>query len=135
MFFTAVSVFSQTVQPVSETSDKQASAPAANDAAPQPKEMSIYGEVQSVNPESGVLSVQYYDYDSDSEKTAEVSVSNDTKLENAKSVGDIKKGDWADVTYSVSAGKNIAKMISVEKEEPVAEAADAAAAANVPSEE
>jgi len=42
-------------------------------------------------------------------------------LENAKAIGDIKKGDWVDITYTTSAGKNLAKAVSVEKEEPAQE--------------
>ena len=51
----------------------------------------------------------------------EVATDKDSKLENVKAIGEIKKGDWADITYSVAGGKNVAKMVSVEKEEPAAE--------------
>ena len=117
-------------------------APAAKDtvvATPaQPaataKEIAIYGEVQNVNAPAATIAVQYYDYDSDTEKTTEVVAGNNAKLENAKTVADIKKGDWVDVTYTVVDGKNIANLISVEKEEPAEtspapEAATAAPAA------
>ena len=82
------------------------------------EELSIYGEVQSVGAEGmGSLTVQYYDYDADDEKTIVVTLDANTKLENAGSIADIKKGDWADVAYSVVDGKNIAKSVIVEKEE------------------
>ena len=84
-------------------------------------ELSIYGEVQTVNSQALSLSVQYYDYDNDEEKTLEVSLDKDSKLENVKAIGEMKKGDWVDVTYTVTGGKNVAKFISVEVEEPAAE--------------
>jgi len=63
------------------------------------------------------LAVQYYDYDSDSEKTADIAVNADTKLENASALGDVKKGDWVDVTYVIKDGKKAASLVTVEKEE------------------
>ncbi len=97
--------------------------PATAPAEPAAKtnELSIYGEVQAVNIQAASISVQYYDYDNDEEKTLEVSLDKDSKLENVKAIGEVKKGDWVDVTYAVIAGKNTAKMISVEKEELSAE--------------
>ncbi len=122
----ATSAFSQDAS-VSESAKAPAqaapAAPAAAPAAPQVKDIAIYGEVQAVNAVANTLSVQYYDYDSDSEKTAEVTVTADTKLENARAVSDVKKGDWVDVTYVLSDGKNMAKTVSVEKEEPAVEPA------------
>lgn len=82
------------------------------------EELSIYGEVQSVDTAgAGSVTVQYYDYDADDEKTIAVMLDANTKLENAGSLADIKKGDWADVVYSITDGKNIARSIIVEKEE------------------
>jgi hypothetical protein len=81
------------------------------------KEQSIYGEVQAVNVAANSLTVQYYDYDSDEEKTIELAADKDTKMENAAALGNINKSDWVDVTYVVSNGKNVAKSIMVEKEE------------------
>lgn len=91
------------------------------DEAAKMAELSIYGEVQTVNAQAGSISVQYYDYDNDEEKTMEVVLDKDSKMENVKVVGEIKKGDWVDVTYVSAGGKNIIKMVSVEKEEPAAE--------------
>jgi hypothetical protein len=111
-----------------------ATAPAAASAAsPQggetdAKEMAIYGEIQSVNASAGTVSIQYYDYDSDNEKTVEIASGPDTRIENAKSIGDIRKGDWADVTYTASGGRNIAKLITKEREEPEEAAAKSGAA-------
>lgn len=85
------------------------------------EEQSIYGEVQSVDTEgAGSLTVQYYDYDADDEKTITIALDTNTKLENANSAADIKKGDWADVVYSTSDGKNKAISVIVEKEEEAA---------------
>ena len=61
--------------------------------------------------------MQYYDYDSDEEKTAEIMADKDTKIDNAASLAGINKGDWVDVTYTLTDGKNIAKSVMVEKEE------------------
>ena len=82
------------------------------------EELSIYGEVQTVDADGQTITVQYYDYDTDEEKTSEIMTGKDTKLDNAASIADIKKGDWVDVTYTANSGKNVAKVVSVEKEEP-----------------
>lgn len=102
----------------------QATAPAetpAKEEAPKAADLSIYGEVQSVNIQANSMVVQYYDYDNDEEKSTEVTLDANSKLENAKAIADIKKGDWVDVTYTAVAGKNTAKIVSVEKEEPAQE--------------
>jgi hypothetical protein len=132
----AVSAFSQDSQvaPKDETVSAQAPAvqtPQAEPAASSPaapvetevktNELSIYGEVQAVNAQAASISVQYYDYDNDEEKTIEVSLDKDSKLENVKAVDEVKKGDWVDVTYVAAGGKNVAKMVSVEAEEVSAE--------------
>ena len=106
-------VFAQAQVPAE--APKAPAAPVA-DAA---KELSIYGEVKAVNAAASGLSVQYYDYDSDEEKTAEIVVVKEAKIENAATLNDIKQGDWVDVSYTVVDGKNVAKVVSVEKEEQV----------------
>lgn len=116
-------------------SQEETQAPAAKETEAQPEELSIYGEVQAVDEDSNSLSVQYYDYDSDEEKTIEIGVDKDTKIENAAKLDEIKQNNWVDVTYSVSAGKNIAKSIIVEKEEVPVEAASEEAPAKAPDEE
>ena len=119
----SVAAFAQ--GPQGAAAEEPKAAPAAPATAPAPaaqaKEIAIYGEVQAVDTAAGTISVQYYDYDSDSEKTAVIGVVKETVMENAKVVGDVKKGDWVDVTYTVADGKNTAKMVSVEKEEPTTE--------------
>ena len=94
---------------------------APTEEAANTNELSLYGEVQAVNAQAASISVQYYDYDNDEEKTLEVSLDKDSKLENVKAIAEMKKGDWVDVTYTVTGGKNTAKMVSVETEEPAAE--------------
>lgn len=94
--------------------------PAAKEAS-QVQELSIYGEVQAVNPQAGSIKVQYYDYDTDEEKPVDIISGKDTKIENAATLNDIKQGDWVDVVYSVAEGKNIATTIIVEKAEPPAD--------------
>ena len=112
---------------------KEGAVPAAAPVAPAQEtakvgELSIYGEIQSVNASTSSMNVQYYDYDNDEEKAIEITVDKDTKLENAKAIDEIKKGDWVDVNYMSAGGKFTAKMVSVEKEEPVTEEAAPATA-------
>jgi len=131
----------QTAAPAETATMSQEEAPAAAEAAAsapvaaapeaaQPKDVSIYGEVLVVNAAANMLSVQYYDYDSDEERTVELSMGADTKLENAASLNDVKKGDWVDAVYTSAGGKNAAKSVMVEKEEaaPAPEAVPAPAA-------
>jgi len=92
----------------------------AKETAPM-KDLSIYGEVKSVNPSASSMTVQYYDYDSDEEKSIDIVTDKDTKLENVANVGEIKQGDWIDATYTAKDSQNIAKSIIVEKEEMPAE--------------
>ena len=124
----AISAFSQDPQTPAKDDTVPAQAAAVQVAADSPaetaaktNELSIYGEVQAVNAQAASISVQYYDYDNDEEKTLEVSLDKDSKLENVKAIGEVKKGDWVDVTYTVTDGRNMAKMVSVEAEEPASE--------------
>jgi len=109
--------YAQDQQPPANQAPAQPAAEAVSAGPVQPQEVSIYGEVKSVNMAAGSVAIQYYDYDSDEEKSIEIIVDAATKMENAKEVVDIKPGNWADVVYSVKDGKNIAKSIIVEKEE------------------
>jgi len=123
----AISAFSQTPQApakddtaparASQAMAVQAPGGSPAEAAAKTNELSIYGEVQAVNVQAASMSVQYYDYDNDEEKTLEVSLDKDSKLENVKALGEVKKGDWVDVTYTVTGGKNLARNVSVETEE------------------
>jgi hypothetical protein len=113
--------------PMAPVAPMAAAAPVAP-AAGEAKEVAIYGEVQAVNAASGTMTVQYYDYDSDEEKTIELTMDSTTKLENAANLNEVKKGDWVDATYEASAGKNMARSVMVEKEEYSAPEAGAGAA-------
>lgn len=109
----AVSAFAQEQQVPA-----QAAAPEEVSAGPaQSQEISIYGEVKNANMAANSITIQYYDYDSDEEKSIDVTADAATKMENANEIVDIKPGNWADVVYSVKDGKNLAKSIMVEKEE------------------
>ena len=92
-------------------------APATSEKSTPPEEISIYGEIKAVNSTSNSITVQYYDYDSDQEKSIEITADTNTKIENAATITNIKQGNWADVIYAIVNGKNIAKSIIVEKEE------------------
>ena len=92
-------------------------APAASEKSAPPEEISIYGEIKAVNQAASSITVQYYDYDSDQEKSIEITADTNTKIENAATINNIKQGNWADVIYAIINGKNIAKSIVVEKEE------------------
>ncbi|MFA6142030.1 MAG: hypothetical protein WC738_01900 [Candidatus Omnitrophota bacterium] len=83
----------------------------------QPEEMSIYGEVKSLDDATNSIKLQYYDYDNDEEKTADIILEKDTKMENAQSLHDIRVGDWIDAIYVTKNGKDIARSVIVEKEE------------------
>ena len=99
----------------------QASQTAPAEVVVKTSELSIYGEVQAINAQAASMTVQYYDYDNDKEKALEVALDKDSKLENVKAIDEVKKGDWVDVTYTATGGKNIIRNISVEKGEPVQE--------------
>lgn len=127
MTLSAIPAFSQNPQtPAKDDTARAAQTPvvqapqAAAAEAAKTNEISIYGEVQAVNVQASSMSVQYYDYDNDEEKTLEVLLDKDSKLENVKALSEVKKGDWVDVAYTVTGGKNIARNVSVETEEPAA---------------
>ena len=127
MALSAISAFSQDPQsPVkddtapaqgSQAASVQIPQAAPAEAAAKTNELSIYGEVQAVNVQAASMSVQYYDYDNDEEKTLEMFLDKDSKLENVKAIDEVKKGDWVDITYTVTGGKNTARNVSVETEE------------------
>ena len=98
-------------------SEGQSAPPAVSNKSAQPEEISIYGEIKAVNQAASSVTVQYYDYDSDQEKSIEITADSNTKMGNAATIANIKQGNWADVIYAIINGKNIAKSIVVEKEE------------------
>jgi len=110
----AIPAFSQENK---ETAPAPTPTPPATEAVLQPEEISIYGEVKSIDGAANSVKLQYYDYDNDEEKAADIVLDKDTKMENAAVIQDIKQGDWVDAVYVIKDGKNIAKSVIVEKEE------------------
>ena len=109
-------------QDISQVASETA-APAQTESvkAANPEEVSIYGEIKSVNIATNSITVQYYDYDNDNEKSVEIIADNTTKIEGVSTINDIKKESWADINYTVVNCKNIAKSIVVEKEDVATE--------------
>ena len=91
--------------------------PAAPSATASATDIAIYGEVQSINATASSMTVLYYDEETYEEKIIDLIVDNDTKLENAKALAEIKEGDWVDAIYVTKEGKNKATSVKVEKEE------------------
>ena len=121
-----IPAFSQQNPANSASRDEQV--PIIRVETPQSNETSINGVVQAVDSVTNSLAVQYYDYESGQEKGIEITVNKDTKIGNVSSLTDIKRGDKANVTYTVSNAGNIAKSMWVEKgKEPVEEPAEAVA--------
>lgn len=115
--FIASSAMAQEEMTQDKDAAQQAEPAAAAVTAAKAEEVSIYGEIGTVDAVAGTLIAQYYNYDSDEEKSIGIVVDKDTKIENAASLGEINKGDWADITYIAVEGKNTAKLIVVEREE------------------
>ena len=109
-------------QDISQVASETA-APAQTESvkAANPEEISIYGEIKSVNIATNSITVKYYDYDSDNEKSVEITADNTTKIEGVSTMNDIKQESWSDINYTVVNGKNIAKSIVVEKEDVATE--------------
>ena len=101
----------------------EAAAPAQTESvkAANPEEISIYGEIKSVNAATNSMTVKYYDYESDNEKSIEIIADNNTKMEGAPAISDIKQGNWADINYTVVNGKNVAKSVVIEKDDTATE--------------
>lgn len=77
----------------------------------------IWGEVISLDKEKGEIKVKYLDYETDEEKEVTIICDPETKFENVSGFEEIKIGDSASIDYVIEEGKNIAKNISIEKEE------------------
>jgi hypothetical protein len=84
----------------------------------EPQTQWLWGEVVSVDTTNKTLSVKYLDYEIDQEKDIAITTNDQTSYENVNSLSEIKIKDALSIDYIVSAdGKNIAKLISVEKPE------------------
>lgn len=81
------------------------------------KEVSIYGEIKSVNNAGNSMTVGYYDDKDNIQKAITIEKNDNTRVEWEVGLEGIKQGYWADIDYVVVNGKNIAKLIIVEKED------------------
>ena len=80
----------------------------------------LWGEVVSVDTLTGQMTVKYLDYETDTEKEISININDQTSFENAKSLAEIKAQDTVSVDYTTNPeGKNIAKNISVERNEDI----------------
>jgi len=86
----------------------------------EPDILWLWGEVNSVDLEKGMISVKYLDYETDTEKDAVIYVDDKTTYENAKAITDIKPKDIVSIDYVAGAqGSSIARNVSVEKPEDI----------------
>jgi hypothetical protein len=60
--------------------------------------------------------VSEYDYEKDEYTSVAYAIDPAVKLDNVKSLTEIAAGDTVDIDYVVKDGKNIAKIIAVEKQ-------------------
>jgi len=92
----------------------QADAPVESDA------QWLWGEVSNLDLQNKLILVKYVDYETDKESEIAITVNNSTVYENMKVITDLKQNDPVSIDYIVSAeGKNIARKVSLEKEEPL----------------
>ncbi len=84
----------------------------------EPQTQWLWGEAVSVDATNKTLSVKYLDYETDQEKDIAITTDDQTSYENVNSLSEIKIKDALSIDYIIGAdGKNIAKLISVEKPE------------------
>lgn len=103
----------------------QASEPVAP-AAVEPDMQWLWGEVKSVDAVNKELTVNYLDYESDAEKEVKILTDDKTNFENTKALADIKVKDTVSVDYVLTPdNKYLAKLISIEKPEEMANQAPA----------
>ena len=89
-------------------------------AAPESEVQWLWGEVVFVDTLTKQTIVKYLDYETDTEKEITININDKTNFENAKSLDEIKAEDTVSIDYITDPeGKNIAKNISVEKNEGV----------------
>lgn len=76
----------------------------------------VWGDVVSVDAEKGQFTAKYLDYETDTEKEIAFYIDEKTVFENAHNLGEIRPQDSASVDYAITnEGKNVARLISVEK--------------------
>jgi hypothetical protein len=93
----------------------------------------VWGEITALDPQNKELTINYFDYETDTEKELKLSMNDNTKYENINSINDLKLHDTISVDYILGAdGKYTARNISVEKPEesaaPAGKTEDKAAA-------
>ncbi len=80
----------------------------------------LWGEVSYLDIPNNKITINYFDYETDSEKSEKVSVDGNTKYENIKSLNEIKLNDAISIDYTISPdGRHIAKNIRIERPEEV----------------
>jgi hypothetical protein len=90
--------------------------------APEPQNESdvqwLWGEVVSVDLQSKSFIVKFTDWETEQEKEVKIDINDKTAFENINSLDEVKPNDTLSVDYIVATdGKNIAKIISLEKPE------------------
>jgi len=107
-----------------EAAAPEAAAPAAQPAIGEEELEYSWGKVSSIT--SDQIVVKEYDYDSDTETDVTYTIDPKVTVKNIAALKDIKVGESVSIDYLVVDGKNIAKVITVEKptepEEPAAPA-------------
>jgi len=84
----------------------------------EPEMQWLWGEVTNLDLQNRMILVKYLDYETDQEKEATISVDDKTTYENIKSIEELKQNDPVSVDYIITPeGKNIARIISLEKPE------------------
>lgn len=78
----------------------------------------VWGEITALDTQNKEVTINYFDYETDTEKELKLSINDNTKYENINSMNDLKLHDTISVDYVLGAdGKYVARNISVEKPE------------------
>lgn len=117
MLFLALILLASFIQaPAFGQDDKAAPAPAAPVTAapetPLTDSEFTYGTVVSVS--AGNMKISEYDFETDTSEEVTYDVAQDVKMENVKSIGDVREGDEVEIEYLVKGGKRTAVSIYVE---------------------
>jgi len=98
------------------TAQESVTAPIAG-LADEPETQWLWGDVSSVDVQNNQFTAKYRDYEGTDElKEIVISVDERTAYENVKALLDIKPNDAVSIDYkAMPDGRNIAKLISVEK--------------------
>ncbi len=78
----------------------------------------VWGEITALDTQNKEVTINYFDYETDTEKELKLGMNDNTKYENINSLNDLKLHDTISVDYVLGAdGKYVARNISVEKPE------------------